>query len=169
RAVRHAGLAERAPALRRDHAPQRVRRRRAGGRARGGGLVRARVPRVAAVGDRRAAEDRMSPLSYNVPSLAVRKTSTIAAVIGSALVVAVFSAVLMLRNGIHDTMASSGRADNVLIMRFGSLAELSSGMDAAQVGLVGAKPQIARAPSGQPLIVGEVLVVILLDKAGTTG
>jgi putative ABC transport system permease protein len=111
----------------------------------------------------------MIPLSYNVRSLAVRKTSTVAAVIGIALVVAVFAAVLMLRNGIHDTMASSGRPDNALIMRFGSLAELSSGIDSAQVGLVGAKAQVAHAASGQPLIVGEILVVILLDKAGTQG
>jgi putative ABC transport system permease protein len=111
----------------------------------------------------------MIPLSYNVRSLAVRKTSTVAAVIGIALVVAVFSAVLMLRNGIHDTMASSGRPDNVLVMRFGSQAELSSGIDAAQVGLVGAKAQVAHAASGQPLIVGEIMVVILLDKAGTKG
>jgi putative ABC transport system permease protein len=111
----------------------------------------------------------MIPLSYNVRSLAVRKTSTVAAVIGIALVVFVFATVLMLRNGIRDTMVTSGRADNALIMRFGSQTELSSGIDAAQVGLIGAKGQVARASSGQPLAVGEIMVVILLDKAGTTG
>jgi putative ABC transport system permease protein len=111
----------------------------------------------------------MIPLSYNVRSLTVRKTSTAAAVIGIALVVFVFAAVLMLRNGIHDTMATSGRGDNAIIMRFGSQTELTSGIDASQVGLIGAKSQVARAASGQPLAVGEVVVVILLDKAGTTG
>src|SRR5262249_6988728 len=116
---------------------------------------------------KRGASRFMIPFSYNVRSLAVRKTSTIAAVIGIALVVFVLAAVLMLRTGIRETMGSSGRADNAIVMRFGSQAELESGIDVAQVGLVAAKNEVARASSGQPLAVGEIMVVILLDKAGT--
>src|SRR5688572_23994325 len=111
----------------------------------------------------------MIPISYNIRSLTTRKTTTIAAVLGIGLVVAVFSSALMLQKGIDNVVGSSGRADNVIVLRQGSDAELSSGIDDVNVGLVLAKDSIARASAGAPIGVGEVVAVVTLDKLGTEG
>jgi putative ABC transport system permease protein len=111
----------------------------------------------------------MIPISYNVRSLVVRKVSSIAAIIGIALVVAVFSSSCMLSAGIHRTLGSSGNAQNAIILRQGSDAELSSGIEEPQIGLLLSKGEVARAPSGTPLGVAEIVIVVTLDKKGTDG
>jgi len=111
----------------------------------------------------------MIPLSYNVRNLVVRKSTTIAAVAGIALVTFLFAAVFMLNNGIKDTLGRSGRADNAIILRQGSDAELSSGFNADQVAMLAAKEMVAHAPDGAPLAVGESVVVVTLEKKGTDG
>jgi putative ABC transport system permease protein len=111
----------------------------------------------------------MIPLSYNVRSLTTRKTTTIAAVLGIGLVVFVFSAALMLMNGIENVVGQSGRSDNVIILRKGSDAELASAIDEKNVGLILAKDAIARKTTSEPMGLGEVVAVVTLDKAGTDG
>lgn len=111
----------------------------------------------------------MVPISYNLRSLAVRKTTTLATAGGIALVVFVFSAVTMLSNGIEQTMTVSGSPDVALVLRKGSDAELSSGIEIPNVGLILANKEVKRRPDGQSDGVGEVLVVITLDKLGTEG
>jgi putative ABC transport system permease protein len=111
----------------------------------------------------------MIPVSYNVRNLVVRKGTTIAAVFGIALVTLLFAGVFMLNHGINQTIVSSGHADNAIILRQGSDNELSSGVDMRQVSMVGAKPEVAHAQNGAPLIVGEVVVVITADKIGVEG
>lgn len=111
----------------------------------------------------------MIPIAYNLRNLAVRKSTTIAAAGGLGLVVFVFSAAMMLSNGIKKTLGRSGHNDVAVVMRKGSDAELSSSIEENQVGLVLASGDVARAQDGQPLGVGEVVVVILLDKLGTDG
>ncbi len=111
----------------------------------------------------------MIPIAYNLRNLAVRKSTTIAAAGGLGLVVFVFSAAMMLSNGIKKTLGRSGHSDVAVVMRKGADAELSSSIEENQVGLVLASGDVARAQDGQPLGVGEVVVVILLDKIGTDG
>ena len=50
----------------------------------------------------------MIPISYNLRSLAVRKTTTAAAASGIALVVFTFSAVMMAANSVQKTLGRSG-------------------------------------------------------------
>lgn len=111
----------------------------------------------------------MIPISYNVRSLTVRKVSSIAAVLGIALVVMVFSSANMLSAGIKKTLGSSGSPNNAIVLRLGSDAELTSSIDENQVGMLLAKDQVARTSSGAPLGVGELVVVVTLDKKGTDG
>ena len=54
----------------------------------------------------------MIPVNYNLRSLLVRKATTIATVLGIALVVFVLSSALMLQNGIKRTLGRSGRNDS---------------------------------------------------------
>lgn len=66
------------------------------------------------------------PVSYNLRNLVVRKTTTIVTALGIALTVAVLLAVLALVNGLRTAFQSSGNPLQVLVMRKGSNAELSS-------------------------------------------
>src|SRR5882672_800699 len=111
----------------------------------------------------------MIPISYNLRNLAVRKTTSIAAGLGLALVVFVVAAVLMLQNGVKGALGRSADPNGVIVLRKGSDAELSSNIDEPNVGLVLATPGVARSEDGSPNGVGEIMVVVLLDKLGTDG
>jgi putative ABC transport system permease protein len=111
----------------------------------------------------------MIPISYNVRNLVVRKTTSAAAGLGLALVVFVVAAALMLSNGIKKTLGRSADPNGVVILRKGSENELSSGIEEGNVGLALATPGAGHNSDGSPQGVGEVLVVILLDKVGTDG
>jgi putative ABC transport system permease protein len=106
----------------------------------------------------------MIPIAYNLRNLAVRRTTTLAAAAGLGLVVFVFSSVLMLSNGIERTMGRSGKEDIAIVIRKGSEGELASGIEDAQIGQTLANPEVARAPDGSPEGVGEIVVVVILEK-----
>src|SRR5262245_41083150 len=108
--------------------------------------------------------ERMIPVKYNLRSLTNRKTTTIATALGIGLVWFVFSALLMLSAGIKRTLSLTGRPDMAIIMRKGSDAELSSGIEMPQIGILLAPKQVARRPNGDPDGVGEVVVVLTADK-----
>lgn len=110
----------------------------------------------------------MIPIAYNVRSLAARRSTTIAAALGIALVVFVFAAVLMLANGVEQTMRATGSASNAIILRKGSQAEMQSGIEESAVGVLRASPEAAPAASGT-MSTAEVVVVITAPKAGTSG
>jgi putative ABC transport system permease protein len=110
----------------------------------------------------------MIPLSYNLRNLRVRKATTAAAAFGLGLVVFVFSSSLMLGEGIDRTLGRSAGADVAIVMRKGSTTEMESSIEDAQVGIVTSSKEVQKNDTG-PVAVGEVLVVILLDKLGTDG
>ena len=66
------------------------------------------------------------PVSYNLRNLVVRKTTTVITALGIALTVAVLLAVLALVNGLKTAFQSSGNPLQILVMRKGATAELSS-------------------------------------------
>lgn len=111
----------------------------------------------------------MVPISYNLRSLAVRKTTTLATAGGIALVVFVLAAVLMLSAGVKRTLSVSGAPDVALILRKGSDAELSSGVEIPNIGLILASKEVKRRSDGAPDGIGEIVVVITIDKLGTEG
>ncbi len=110
----------------------------------------------------------MIPIAYNLRNLAVRRTTTLAAAAGLGLVVFVFSSVLMLSNGIEHTLGRSGKEDVAIVIRKGSEGELASGIEDQQIGMILANREVARTPQGQPEGVGEVVVVVILQKLGAT-
>jgi len=111
----------------------------------------------------------MIPLSYNVRSLLNRKTTTVATALGIGLVVFVLGAVLMLGHGLDETLHATGRADNGFVLRKGSDGELSSSIDNQSVGLILSAPGVKKDDQGRPMGVGEVVVVILLERSGEAG
>ncbi len=111
----------------------------------------------------------MIPIQYNLRNLAVRKATTAATALGLGLVVFVFASVLMLSNGIERTLGRTAAPDAAIVMRKGSDAELSSGIEAENVGIVLSSPEVSKGEGGVPKGVGEIVVVILQDKLGTDG
>ncbi len=111
----------------------------------------------------------MIPISYNVRSLLVRKTTTIATVLGIALVVFVLASSLMLANGIRESMGSLGSPSTGFVLSKGADAELMSSIETTRIPLVLNAPGVRRDASGNPLGVGELIVVMALEKTGSDG
>lgn len=110
----------------------------------------------------------MIPLKYNLRSLVVRKRTTAATALGIALVVFVLASSLMLSAGVKKTLGSAGRADVAIVLRKGGDAELMSGIDEPQVGLVKSMPGVKK-DGNTPIGVGEVVAVLALEKIGADG
>ncbi len=100
------------------------------------------------------------PLLYSVRSLLRRPATSASTAAGIALVVLTFVAMLSLANGFRSTLASTGRADNVLLLRAGSDSELMSWVSRPDGAIVRALPGIARGKDGVPLVTGDVYVVV---------
>ena len=106
----------------------------------------------------------MIPISYNVRSLMVRKTTTLATAGGIALVVFVLAAALMLSAGVKKTLVAGGRDDNAIVLRKGIGNEMSSSIDGPTVSLVLAASGVKKDETGAPLGTGEIVVVIAQQK-----
>jgi putative ABC transport system permease protein len=111
----------------------------------------------------------MIPVYYNVRSLAVRKTTTLATAGGIGLVVFVFSSVLMLSNGLKQTLGRAGSPDVAIVIRKGSDAELASSIEDSQASVVKAAKEVSVNEKGGPRAVSEMVLVVALDKIGTYG
>ncbi|MFE8602918.1 ABC transporter permease [Archangium violaceum] len=106
----------------------------------------------------------MIPLYYNTRSLWARRLSTGLTVLGLGLVVFVFSAVLMLANGIESALASGGDPRNVILLAEGSTSELMSNVERDALRALGSAPQVASSVEGNPLVAGELVVPVLLPR-----
>ena len=106
------------------------------------------------------------PLSYGVRSLLVRKTTSIATVLGIALVVLVLASSLMLAAGVRQTLTSSASSENVVVLRKGADSELTSSVPSDSLGIVLAAPGVKRNAAGQPLGIGDLVVVLAMNRVG---
>ncbi|HZP86772.1 MAG TPA: FtsX-like permease family protein [Burkholderiales bacterium] len=107
------------------------------------------------------------PFSYSLRNLAVRKLTTALTVGGMALVVFVFSTVLMLEAGLRSTLVGTGSYDNALVTRRGSGAEVQSAVDRVQAGIIETQPEVMLDAQSQRLVSKEVVVLISLRKRGS--
>jgi putative ABC transport system permease protein len=111
----------------------------------------------------------MIPIRYNIRSLTVRKTTTIATAGGIALVVFVLASALMLAAGIKKTLGSAGKPDNAIVLRVGSDAELGSVVEESSIPLILAAPGVRLDEHGHPLGASEIVVVGAMEKLGADG
>ena len=109
----------------------------------------------------------MIPLSYSIRNLWTRRMTTVLTAGGMALVVFVFSAVLMLANGLEKALVSTGSNQNAIVLRKGSDSEVQSMINRDQVNILKSRPEIATGPDGKPWVTSENLVLINLPKRGT--
>jgi putative ABC transport system permease protein len=109
------------------------------------------------------------PIRYNIRNLKLRKGLTIMTSLGIALTVTTAIFLMALLAGLDRAFVTSGDAQNVLVMRKGSQAELSGGFDAALFPTLKTLPGIAKDSHGEPMASGEWVVVIVLPRADGTG
>jgi ABC-type antimicrobial peptide transport system permease subunit len=110
---------------------------------------------------------RAVPLSYIARNLWVRRVTTLLTAGGMALVIYVFATVLMMSEGIRNTLVATGQADNVIVLRKGAGAEINSGIARSQAAIVESLPGIATDATGQPLLSKEPVVLNNLPKRGS--
>lgn len=103
------------------------------------------------------------PVSYNLRNLIVRKTTTIMTALGITLTVAVLLSVLALVQGLQTAFQSSGNPLQILVMRKGSNAELSSGITREVYQDLKSMAGIAR-EGDQPMASLEMVTVINLPS-----
>ncbi len=107
------------------------------------------------------------PFSYNIRNLWARRLTTGLTVSGIALVVFVFAAVLMLAQGVQDTMVSTGTNDNVIILRKSAGSEMMSAVSRDQIGIITTFPEVSQMNDGKPFGSSDVVTIININKKKT--
>ena len=95
----------------------------------------------------------------NIKSIPERWASSLVIVVGLAGVVAVFTALLAMGAGFESTLKASGRADEVMVMRGGSDAEINSGLGREAVDIIEQAPGIRLSQDGSRLASAEMMVI----------
>lgn len=102
------------------------------------------------------------PVDYSVLSLTVRWKSTVLAVTGIGLVVAVFVGLLSMASGFRLALSATGSAENAIVLEKGALSELGSSLTTAACNWVADDPRVARGPDGAALASPELVMVVAL-------
>jgi putative ABC transport system permease protein len=108
------------------------------------------------------------PFSYSAKNLLIRKVTTILTISGMALVVFVFTTILMMAHGLEKTLVDTGSYDNAMIIRKGSGAEVMSWVSRSQASIIESDPLVAIGTDGKPLFAKELNVLITLPKKGNS-
>ncbi|MCX5834511.1 MAG: ABC transporter permease [Deltaproteobacteria bacterium] len=107
------------------------------------------------------------PFSYSFRNLLRRRVTTTLTATGMALVVFVFASVLMLAEGLQQTLVETGSYENVIVVRKGSTSEVVSGVEREKAAVVETQPEVANGPQGRKFAARELVVLIALPKRGT--
>ena len=109
------------------------------------------------------------PIRYSLRNALVRWRSTLATVLGIALVVFVFVLLQSLAAGIEKSSGNTGDPRNILVVRKGSTAESASLISRQNLQDIRYFPEIARNANGEPVISADVLVLVSLPRRDDSG
>src|ERR1700685_165928 len=109
----------------------------------------------------------VAAISMSLQTLPQRIGASSVIVIGIAGVVAVLVSVLAMGAGFRHTLADSGRADRVIILRGGSDAELNSNLTRDDVLVISNAPGLAKDSVGNALLSSELVTVVNVPKMDT--
>jgi putative ABC transport system permease protein len=104
------------------------------------------------------------PISYNLRNVRARWEVNLLAVIGIALVVAVFVALVAMRTGFQYALRSTGIPGNAMVVQRGSASELTSWVPLDHRNKVLADPRVARSADGKALASPEIVIVDSLPR-----
>jgi putative ABC transport system permease protein len=102
--------------------------------------------------------------AINIKSIPERWASSLVIVVGLAGVVAVFTALLAMGQGFESTLKASGRADEAMVLRGGSDAELNSALDRDSIDVIEQAPGIRTGSDGKRLASAEMMVIAELVR-----
>ncbi len=106
------------------------------------------------------------PLSYNLRSLFVRKSSTLLTVLGIGATVAIVSGVIALQQGFASMFTTGGRDDVAVFLRPGANNEGDSQFSRDRgLKLIKSVPEIEVSPEGGPLAAMEAYLAVLLSPS----
>ena len=109
------------------------------------------------------------PLNYSFRNALVRWRSTIATVLGIALVVFVFVLLQSLAAGIEKSSSNTGDPRNIMVVRKGSTAESASLISRQTLTEIRYFEEIARNENSEPIISADVLVLASLPRRDGSG
>jgi putative ABC transport system permease protein len=104
--------------------------------------------------------------AMNLRTLPARWSQSLVIVVGIGGVVAVLVALLAMGKGFESTLARTGEADRVIVLRGGSESELSGSFSIEQANVVSALPGVLRR-GGAPLVSPELYLVADVPKRST--
>jgi putative ABC transport system permease protein len=106
----------------------------------------------------------MIPLKYNIGNLKARRVSTFMTILGIGVVIAVMISMMALKNGVHSAIVSSGSKENLMVMREGAEAELSSSVTKDAFRIIRTLPGITKDGRGAPMISPELVIIFKIPK-----
>jgi putative ABC transport system permease protein len=109
------------------------------------------------------------PISYNVRNMKLRKGLTVMTALGIALTVTTAVFIMALLAGLDKAFKTSGNPLNVLVLRKGSTSELTGPFPAENFQTLKTLSGVAKDSHGEPLISGEITVVIVLPRKDGSG
>src|SRR5436305_6804252 len=104
------------------------------------------------------------PISYNIRNLVERKATTLMTAVGIGLTVAVLVTALALTEGLKRVFAGSGDARQLIVLRKGVDAELTSTVTNDSYQIIRRLPGIATTADGEPMVSPEGLTVVNLPS-----
>jgi putative ABC transport system permease protein len=104
------------------------------------------------------------PISYNIRNLQVRWTVTLLAVLGIALVVAVFIVLSAMASGFRLALRSTGSTENAIVVQRGAQGELTSGFSREEANRILVDDRVARDTDRRPMASPEIVVVGVLTR-----
>ena len=107
------------------------------------------------------------PLRYSYRNLWQRRLTSSLTMGGIGLVVFVFAAVLMLANGLKQTLVSTGSDDNVVVVRKSAQSEMMSAVSRESASVIASMPEVETTAGGLPLSSSEVSIIVNLLKIGS--
>lgn len=100
------------------------------------------------------------PLRYNLRSLLVRWPGSLMTAGGIGLTVAIVVTMMALVGGLENTFVDTGHDGQLVVLRQGSINEVNSFINRDLFPAVRFLPGVARDGRGEPLVSGEIVVVI---------
>ncbi len=104
------------------------------------------------------------PLAYNIRNVRERWTVSLLAVVGIALVVAVFGVLTAMSQGFAQALRGTGREDNVMVVSRGSNSEITSRVEIDQRNAIIEQIQPATSADGRLLASWEGVSVMALPR-----
>ena len=109
------------------------------------------------------------PISYNIRNMRLRKGLTVMTALGIALTVTTAVFIMALLAGLQKAFSSTGNPLNVLVLRKGSTSELTGPFPQDNFQTLKTLAGIAKDKNGDPMVSGEITVVIVLARKDGSG